>query len=233
MAVRIELFQRHPDGQADVKGEGELAYFGLTNWWLGAFAGAERARIEALFEPPGAPRNRRPLTTGRKQSDFRNAADLLTAVAGCLRNEPEDRPLALRVLAKAEERAKAEADVLALHRVYQEMIGLHHRWRRHFPEAVDLLFGACYRQIAIAPDAAGAWGRLRPEQALPTHSGFQMMAGLLEREESYARAIEICKQARAQGWSGNWTWRIGRLAKKLGRRGHPVRSISPSGLGRV
>ena len=51
--------------------------------------------------------------------------------------------------------------------------------------------------------------------------------------EGMLYAIEICKQARFQGWSGNWTWRIGCLAKKLGQLGNPVQAISPSGLGQI
>ena len=165
--------------------------------------------------------------------DVRSAAGLLTTLADCLRNQPDDRSLAMRILSKAEERAKAEDDVLALHLVYQEMARLHCRWINHFPEVLDLAFGACHKQIAIAPEAARALHEQRPRQPLPIHVGFQTLAILLDKEGSYAKAIEICKQARFQGWSGNWTWRIGCLAKKLSEHGNPVRSISPSGLGHI
>jgi len=226
----MAIFQHHPDVQTEVEVEGELAYFGLASWWSGTFTGAERVRMEELFRPPGLPAEARPLTTGRKRLSFRTAAGLLTALAGFLRSEPGDRSLAMRVLAKAEERAKAEDDVLARHLVYQEIIRLHCRWRNRFPEAIDLIFGACHKQIALAPEAARAFAEQHPQQTLPIHAGFQMMAILLDQEESYARAIEMCKQARFQGWSGNWTWRIGSLAKKLSQRGNPVQNISKSGM---
>lgn len=231
--MHIGLFQRHPDVQTETEVAGELAYFGLASWWSTLFTQVERDRIEERFQLPGLPPDARPLTTGRKRLDFRSAASLLTALAGYVGNEPEDRTVAMRLLAKAEERAKGEDDVLALHVVYQEMIRLHCRWRTRIPEALDLVFGACHKQIAIAPQAAQAFRQRRPRQALPIHMGFQTMAILLDGEESYARAIEVCKQARFQGWSGNWTWRIGCLARKLSEHGNPVRPISRSGLGPV
>lgn len=233
MAVRMGILQRHPGIQTEVEVEGELAYFGLASWWSALFTKSERNHIEEAFQPPGLGTHARPLTTGHKQLSFRTAAGLLTALAADLRNETLDRTLALRVLAKAEERAKTEEDILGLHLTYQEMIRVHCRWRDRYPESLDLLFGVCHKQIAIAPEAAKAFGAQHPQQALPIHAGFQMMAILLEKEESYGRAIEICKQARFQGWSGSWTWRIGCLAKKLSARGDPVPSMSPSGLGPI
>ena len=233
MALRMGLFQRHPDVQTEVEVEGELAYFGLASWWSGTFTDAERDRMEERFQPAGLPPKARPLTTGRKRLGFRSAASLLNALASRLRHEFDDRSLAMRVLSKAEERAKAEDDVLALHLVYQEIIHLHCKWRNRLPESPDLIFGACHKQIALAPEAAAAFREQHPDQVLPIHAGFQMTVILLEKEESYAKAIEMCKEARFQGWSGNWTWRIGSLAKKLSELGNPVQNISPSGLGPV
>lgn len=227
------IFHRHSDTHTEVEVQGELAYFGLASWWSALFTNSERDHLETVFQPPGLPSGARPLTTGRKQLNFRTAAGLLTALAIKLPNEIRDRTLAMRILSKAEERAKADADILGLHLVYQELIRLHCRWRNRLPESVDLLFGACHKQIAIAPQAAEAFVDRHPRQPLPIHPGFQMMAVLLEQQDSYAQAIEVCKQARFQGWSGNWTWRIGSLAKKLIASGDPVQSMSPSGLGPI
>lgn len=229
----MRILRRHPGTRTGVEVAGEVAYFGLVSWWSALFTEAERDRIETLFQPPGFSPSARPLTTGHKRLDFYSAAALLTALAGYLREDPADRDLAMRVLAKAEERAKGQDDILGLHLVYQEMIRLHCRWREQFPDAVDLICGACHKQIAIATRVAEVFQDKRPGQVLPLHMGFQMMAVVLEQEGSYAQAIELCKQARFQGWSGNWTWRIGCLARKLSERGNPVRTISPSGLGPV
>ncbi len=210
-----------------------MGYFGLGGWWSSAFTRVERDHIEASFHPPGLPAGAKPLTTGRGGSNYHSAAILLTALAACLRDQPQDRHLALKVLAKAEERARAEDDVIGLHLVYQEMIRLHSKCRDHFPDALNLIFGACHKQVAMSEAAAQAFHDLRPHEALPAHLGYLTLAVLLEQEGSYRKAIELCKQARDQGWSGNWTWRIGSLAKRRDEQDLGETYISRSGMGPV
>ncbi len=229
----MPIFQRHPEVETEVEVAGELAYFGLASWWSGVFSQSDRQHMEEVFRPAGVSPDAKPLTTGHKQLNFRSSAGLLTALAAGLRSSLEDRPLALGVLAKAEERARTEEDIMGLHLTYQELIRLHCRWRNHLPESLDLLYGACHKQITIAPQVAQVLRERHPEEALPVHMGFQMMAIILQKDELYAKAIEMCKQARFQGWSGNWTWRIGTLAKELAARGNPVQSVSRSGLGPI
>ena len=172
----------------------------------------------------------RPLTTGRGESNFRTATGLLVSIATYLREEPHDRNLALKVLSKAEERARTEDDIVGLHCVYQEMIRLHTKWRDHCLDGLDLIFGACHKQVALSTLAAAALRELRPEAPLPTHLGFQVMAKLLEQEGSYTKALEMCKEARDQGWAGNWTWKIGCLAKQRQAQKSDVTYISRSGI---
>lgn len=231
MATATDLIRRLRHRRNEI--EGELGYFGLGGWWSSVFTRLERDHIEADFHPPGLPAGGKPLTTGRGGSNYHSAAILLTALAACLRDQPQDRHLASKVLAKAEERARAEDDVIGLHLVYQEMIRLHSKWRDHFADALNLVFGACHKQIALAEAAARAFHDLRPHVALPAHLGYLTLAVLLEQEGSYRKAIDMCKQARDQGWEGNWTWRIGSLAKKRDEQDLGETYISRSGLGPV
>ena len=231
MVQAMQALRRLCHRQTDV--EGELGYFGLGSWWLGAFTRAEQHLIESSFQHPNAPARSRPLTMGHKPLPFHSAAGLLTAMAACLRSEPQNRNLALRILAKAEERARIEDNILGMHFAYQEIIRLHTKWRDHFRDSLDLTFGACHKQVTIAAEAAQILRELRPQESLPTHLGFQQLAILLEREGSYSQAIEVCKQAREQGWSGNWTWRIGCLARRREERDTAVPNISSSGMGQV
>jgi len=207
--------------------EGELSCFGLGDWWLQTFTAAEQARIEAAYQRPGVPGGSRPLTAGNRSSAFQTAAGLLTAMAGQIRKNPDDRGLACKILAKAEDRALAEEDILGLHFVYQELIRLHYTWREQFAGALDLAFAACYKQTRIAPQAAKAFHDLYPARALPVHVGYELMATILEKQGDCAQAVECCKQAQAEGWPGNWPWRVQRMARKLSS---PVTSISPSGI---
>ncbi len=209
---------------------GELAYFGLTEWWTSSFSRAEQAHMEAAFCASGFPRGAKPLTKDRGLVTFPTAAALLTVLGDRLSETPEDRGLALRVLAQAEERASAEDDILGRYFVYHQMIRLYCKWKGEFPNAVDLIFAACHKQITLASDAARVLRKLRPDKPLPTHLGYLQASALLEQEGRYQPAIELCKQAEAEGWSGNWSWRVSRMARKLYERGQPVQSISSSGI---
>jgi hypothetical protein len=212
---------------------GELGYFGLGSWWLSTFSARQRHDMEAAFQAPDLPKGARPLTKDRGLLPVQTAAELLVLLADRLCDRPEDRALACLVLAKAEERAVAEDDLLGLHFTYHQMIRLHLRWREHFPDAADLAFAACHKQIRIAPEAAQAFRGRSSGKPLPIHLGYQHAATILEQQEVCARAIEICKQAREEGWSGNWEWRIVRLARRLHERAGTVRNMSSSGMGPV
>ena len=209
---------------------GELGYFGLTGWWTSSFSTAERAHMEAAFCASGLPAGVKPLTRDRGLVNFPTAAALLTILGDRLSEKPEDRGLASKVLAQAEERALAEGDILGRHFVYHQMIRLHSRWKDKFPDAADLIFAACHKQIQLAPEAAQALRQMRSDEPLPTHLGYLQASALLEQEGRYEPAIELCKQAQAAGWGGNWSWRIQRMARKMYERGHPVKAISSSGI---
>jgi hypothetical protein len=206
---------------------GELGYFGLGDWWLRTFSATERQTIEAAYQPPGLSRGDRPLTEGSRSPSWATAAGLLTALAGSLRKNPQDRSLAIQLLAKAQDRAIAENDVLGLHFAYQESIRLHYTWRDRFADAMDLAFAACYKQTKIASLAARAFADAYPGRSLPAHVGYEVMVVILEKQGQFAKALEVSKQAQSEGWPGNWASRIQRLASKSAAC---MTSISPSGL---
>ncbi|MEN6578582.1 MAG: hypothetical protein ABFD90_19710 [Phycisphaerales bacterium] len=213
--------------------EGELGYFGLGSWWLATFSARERQAMETAVRGAELPAGARPLTRDRGLLAVQTAAELLVFLADRLSDRPEDRSLACLVLAKAEERALVENDLLGLHSTYHLMIRLHLRWRDHFIDAADLAFAACHRQIRISSQVAQAFRERFPGRPLPIHLGYQHAASLLEQQDVCGRAIEICKQALEEGWSGNWSLRIGRMARQLHDRPPTVRYISSSGMGPV
>ncbi len=212
---------------------GELGYFGLTGWWTSSFSKTERDHMEAAFCAAGLRAGAKPLTRDRGLVSYPTAAALLTVLGDRLSEKPEDRPLAVKVLAQAERRASAEEDILGRHFVYHQMIRLHVRWKDKFADATDHIFDACHKQIQLAPNAAKALRQMHPDGPLPNHLGYQQASALLEQEGLYEPAIELCRQAHSGGWSGNWSWRIQRMARKMYEKGHPVKSVSSSGLTRL
>jgi len=227
----MQLLTRILNRHAEI--EGELGYFGLGPWWLATFSARQRRGIEAAFQTPELPARARPLTKDRGLLSVQTAAELLVLLADRLSERVEDRTLACLVLAKAEERAIAENDLLGLHVAYQQTIRLHLRWREQFPDGVDLAFAASHKQIRISAQAAQAFRERFPRKHLPVHLGYQYTASVLEKEDVCGRAIEICKQALDEGWSGDWSLRVGRLARRMHDRPPTVKNISSSGMGPV
>jgi hypothetical protein len=209
---------------------GELGYFGLTGWWTSSFSAAERDYMEAAFCTAGLPAGAKPLTRDRGLVSFPTAAALLTVLADRLSEKPRDRALASKVLAEAERRARAEDDILGQHFAYHQMIRLYTRWKNQFANAVDLIFAVCHKQIQLAPEAARRLREARPDEPLPIHLGYQQASALLEQDGAYEPALQLCKQAQAAGWNGNWSWRIQRLARKLYEQNPGVKAISSSGI---
>jgi hypothetical protein len=199
-------------------------------WWTSSFSPAERNYMETVFCGPGLPARVKPLTRDKGVVNYPTAASLLTVLADRLGEKSEDRGLAVKVLAQAEDRASAEGDVLGRYFVYHQLIRLYCKYKGEFPNAVDLIFAACHKQIALASDAAQTLRKLRPDKPLPTHLGYLQASALLEQEGRLEPAIELCKQAQAEGWGGNWPWRIQRMARRVYERGNSVKSVSSSGI---
>ena len=212
---------------------GQLRHLGLTGWWNSAFSPAERDYLEAALRTLVLPANSKSLTKGREPTAFQTAASLLTALADQLSERAQDRDLASRVLAKAEHRALAEDDTLGLHFVYDQMIRLHSHWNDTFADARDLAFAACRKQVRLAPQAARALRQRHPGERLPTHLGYLLASVTLEQVEAYEPAIELCRRAQSEGWTGDWPLRILQLNKKLCENGWAMKPIAPSGLTRL
>jgi hypothetical protein len=102
------------------------------------------------------------------------------------------------------------------------MIQINYSYRNSDPNAYAQAVDACRKQISIASKAAqdfkknystaqaeNWWG-----SRLPPHTGYGQLAVILEKEKRYAEALQLVKQAKAQGWAGDWDKDIARLEKK-------------------
>ena len=50
---------------------------------------------------------------------------------------------------------------------------------------------------------------------LPAHAGFTQLAIIRDKQKRYTDAIELCVEAKRQGWADNWDKRIARYQKKV------------------
>lgn len=201
--------------------KGELGYFGLGDWWLSTFTEEERKYIEQTYKPMSmGGDNNKPLTEGNILSTSQTAAGLLSGLVGWFKKSPEDLSIARRILAKAEE---VSAQPIDSHYVYQAMIQANYPHRNLDPDALDEAIQACRKQISITPQVAREFKREHSvDEAnrifgarLPAHVGYKQLAIILEKEKRYAEVLQLVKQAKAQGWAGDWDERIERIEKKV------------------
>jgi len=99
---------------------------------------------------------------------------------------------------------------------------------------LDPTITACEQQIKIAQKAAQEFvienfqqldfamkRQLAVSQefyeSLPSHTGYKQLSIIMANLNQYQKAIELCEQAQAQGWAGDWDKRIERYQKKAGK----------------
>lgn len=194
---------------------GQIGYFGLQDWWLITFTQKERDHIEEVYKPLGSDPTSKPLTQGDISWTSQTAPGLLHSLAGWF-NNPRDRQIAKKIIQKAEDLAPAGGDILDKHFTFQEKMEIYYRERDTTPDGLNKAIQACSDQIRIAPQAAKAFLKEYPNQPLPAHAGYAQLRIILEKQGKYDEAIELCEQAKSQGWNGNWDKQILTLKKKAG-----------------
>jgi tetratricopeptide (TPR) repeat protein len=214
---------------------GMIGYYGFTDWWLGSFTEKERAHIEEVHCPVGASvggeQQESMLTEGEIRFTSGSATNFLYALATWF-NKPEDRYIAFCILEHAEETMGSLSDlaleegegsrgrndkgtsILDAHFMYLGMIRTHYKDRDNIPGALEKAIQACEKQIAIAPQAARAFKVEPGFTNIPGHTGYQQLAIIRDKQGDYVAAIQLCEEAKAQGWAGDWDKRIARYNKK-------------------
>lgn len=196
---------------------GQIGYFGLSQWWTEELTSEERRRLEEVFQPMGSG-NERPLTQGNISTlggALATPAGLLMALPGWLRATPSDQAIVRKIRTRL---LKALADgcpILSRHFGYQILIGLFYRDRNDDPTALAAAIAACEDQIAVAPEAAAEFRRAYPQSPLPAHVGFKQLAIIRAKEHRFEDALRIVQEAVSQGWAGDWPERSARYSGKV------------------
>ena len=188
---------------------GVIAYYHLEEWWRSAFSDSERERIQSTYQPLGMSVG---LTAGEVTYISQGVVGFLGGLASWFAKAP-DRPIAYKIFQYALTQV-ADADPIETHFLYQQMIEIFYKSREQ-PEFLEKAIAACHDQINLAPKAAPAFLAKRWCTSLPGHKGYEQLAIILEKRGELNSVIELCEQASAQGWAGNWSHRIERCQKKL------------------
>jgi hypothetical protein len=192
---------------------GEIAFYNLADWWCSEFTAEEQSTIVNRFKPLGG--SGRSLIEGDLSSSSQPAAAFLFNLAGWFKSA-DDRPLARKILAKAERILEDGGSALDMHFFLQQKIEVFYKDRQD-PASYRAALQACRDQIAMAPRAANAFLQQYKWSPLPSHRGYEQLAIALEKEGLFQEVIDICGQAKLQGWAGNWDKRIERCSKKLAK----------------
>lgn len=114
-----------------------------------------------------------------------------------------------------ERTSRSPANQLILDRHFQlsEMIPLLYKERES--EGLNKTITACKQQIELSEKVRKILSERYPEQSFPSHGGYEKLVIILDKQNRHNEAIKICRQAKREGWSGNWDERIQRYTSKL------------------
>jgi len=194
---------------------GEIAFYGLTDWWLNNFSDDEQKYIIEHYHPMGTDPNRSPLIDGELINSNTSRVMFLVCLATWFVS-PKDRDIGRKIVEKSLEFQEINNDdeVLDRHFAFSTAIPFYY-YERENPIMLEKTIQICLSQIEIATKAAAAFFNKYPGSSLPIHLGYEQLVIIYDKQKNLKEAIKLCRQAKEQGWSGSWDNRIERYYKKL------------------
>jgi hypothetical protein len=195
----------------DIKIGGEIAYFGLQDWWLNELTKEERDTILSIYQPFGFSKNS--LTEGKISYTDQTAIGLLTGLLSWFK-KPEYQKISQKIIKKVESMSTKSGSVMDKHFFLSTKIQTLYRNRNSDDSALPNAIEACKEQISISGMAKRSFLREYPGSPLPSHVGYNQLCIILEKQKNYEDTIRIARKAKEQGWAGEWDKRIERCMKK-------------------
>ena len=192
---------------------GEIKYLNLEDWWLNELTEEERDLIRKRDKYTSFPQKETYIDEGEILSSSITKVKLFKSLFGMF--VPNDEyEIAEKVLKKGETFIGEDSDILDEHFFYLGAIDFYYSLRDEKEDALDKAIEYCKKQIDISQEAKAAF--LKDEwRALPNHRGYKQLAIIYGKQKQYEKALEITKQAHAQGWNEDSERRIARLEKKI------------------
>ncbi len=200
------------------KVKGDIGYHQLEEWWFSIFTDGERKYITEKYQPMSMgeeTETKNHLTEGDISWTSASASNFLNGLSSWF-NGPNDRAIGRKIGEKAKEEALKSKDPLDMHFALSSLITLYYRDRDQ-ADYYDKALAYCRAQIKIQAVAAKAFLKEYPKQPMPSHVGYEQLAIVLEKEKRYQEAIDLAKEAKQNGWAGDWDKRIERCQKKLAK----------------
>ena len=178
-----------------------LKSFDLDTWFYSTF---DKDEIEIILETC-------PYFTNEITAfNFNSSALLLAYCIQCFTNEP-NYSICRKFANKIDDvlnvkKPKAES----LHFIYMFLISFFYKYREQ-DDCLDKAIECCNKQIAIAKRAKKALGDVE-------HPGYKQLAIIEKKNKNWSRVIELCNQAKQEGWAGDWDKRIAEAEKGLAKK---------------
>lgn len=194
--------------------QGIIGFFDLADWWLETFTSEEREFIEDRFQMQN---NNALISLTKGKVSFSNERPLrfLSNLAMCSIGY-ESGATGRKIINKAESYLSATGHPLDIHFFYLSKINIYYG-DRDKPEYLEEAILACRNQINIAPKAAKAFKREYRNDPLPSHKGYNQLTLILSESGKHKEVVELCEQAKEQGWGGDWDKRIESSNKVLNK----------------
>jgi hypothetical protein len=140
-----------------MKIEGEIANFGLQEWWLNELTTDEQNTILPVFQPPiGFGENS--LIEGNFYGSSETPMGFLSGLSVWFK-KPEHREIGYKIIKQAEKLRSGKNKIMDLHFLYQAKMQIYYRNRDYDDFALPLAIEACEQQIAISKHAKQAFLR--------------------------------------------------------------------------
>lgn len=192
---------------------GIIGYYGLSEWWLTTFTEEERKyinyQVRTMRAGPNALIEGTPIII--TNSTHNNVSFFLINLTGWFR-KPKDNSIARRIASKAFELAEDIEDIGAS---LAWIIRSNYYARDQVPDAIENVVSACKRYIEIAPLLAKKHIKQYPGLNLGRHEGYNRYTILLEKSKKYTEVIQLCEEAKHQGWEGDWDKIIERCKNRI------------------
>ncbi len=205
MASKIEIYKTGTPTD-----KGSLGYYNLLDWWDSAFANEEKLYIQKKYIPMGGG----DLTKGTILGSSATVITFLTGLQSWF-TTLADEVISEKILTKAESLLTHETPILDEHFLYGCLIEHYYKKRSLDLRYYELAKQYCIKQITISKKTKVAFLTDADFTTLPRHKGYEQLAIILEKEKDYDHALQICLDAKKDGWNTDWDKRISTLEKKM------------------
>lgn len=193
---------------------GEIAYYGLTDWWLNSFSDQERQIIRKTYTPM---LKQHSLDEGNIVSSSQSVLSFLGTLAEWFK-KPELYTIGKKILLEGEKHYVSSRDTLDRHFFCLSAIRVYYTNRDNDPEALEKAIYYCKEQIKLAPKAKKEFLKESASGSLPAHTGYKQLAIIYEKQKRYAEALSITEEAFSEGWNpDDCSKRISKLRTKLSK----------------